>query len=64
MKRKEYIKTIQECVNNSAFYELDDITMIAIVSELEDAIRSGLTLAGIEVLPVPLTHRERMELIQ
>lgn len=64
IKREEYLTAIQRCINNSPFFDCDDVTNLAIVSIIEGALRTGILLAGDEILPRHTEHEERMYIIQ
>lgn len=64
INREDYLTEIQRCISCSPFFDFDEVTNLAIVSVIEDAMRSGLVLAGEELLPRHTEHKERMYMIQ
>lgn len=64
INREDYLTEIQRCISCSPFFDCDEVTNLAIVSVIEGAIRSGLVLAGEELLPRHTEHKERMYMIQ
>jgi len=64
ISREQYLKEIQRCISCSPFFDCDEITNLAVFSVIEDAIRTGMTLSGEEILPRHTEHKERMYMIQ
>lgn len=64
INREDYLTEIQRCISCSPFFDCDEVINLAIVSVIEDAIRSGLVLAGEEPLPRHTEHKERMYMLQ
>lgn len=64
INREEYITEIQRCINCSPFFDCDEVVNLAIVSVIEDAMRVGIKLAGVDLLPRHTEHKERMYMLQ
>lgn len=64
INREDYLTEIQRCISCSPFFDCDEVTNLAIVSVIEDAMRSGIVLAGEKLLPRHTEHKERMYMIQ
>lgn len=64
IKREDYLSTIQRCINCSPFYEENECVKLAIAVVIEDAVRSGIRLSGVELLPLNTEQEERMCIIQ
>ena len=64
INREDYLTEIQRCISCSPFFDCDEVTNLAVVSVIEDAMRTGLVLAGEEIIPRHTEHKERMCMIQ
>lgn len=64
IKREDYLRTIQRCINCSPFYEESECVKLAIAIVIEDAVRSGIRLTGEDLLPLNTEHEERVYMIQ
>lgn len=64
INREKYLIEIQKCVSCSPFFDCDEVTNLALVSVIEDAMRTGMLLSGVDSLPRHTEHKERMYMIQ
>lgn len=64
INREVYLTEIQRCISCSPFFDCDEVTNLAIASVIEDAMRAGIKLAGVDLLPRHTEHKERMYMLQ